>query len=51
MLAVLRAHPRGRHVTVIGVVTADPAGDVEFLTPAGPHPGTRSAGPLPERLP
>ncbi|WLQ35071.1 AIR synthase-related protein [Streptomyces castrisilvae] len=50
VLAALRAHPRGRHATVIGEVTADPTGDVEFLTPAGPHPGTPSAGPLPERL-
>ncbi|THA71760.1 hypothetical protein E6P78_03895 [Streptomyces sp. A0958] len=50
VLAALRAHPRGRHAAVVGEVTADPTGDVEFITPDGTHARMFSAGPLPERL-
>ncbi|MFD5071173.1 AIR synthase-related protein [Streptomyces sp. NPDC058369] len=50
VLAALRAHPGGRHAAVVGEVTADPLGDVEYVTQDGPHTRTPSAGPLPERL-
>lgn len=51
VLAALRAHPYGRHAAVVGEVTADPLGDVEFATPDGARRArTPSAGPLPERL-
>ncbi|MFD7863411.1 AIR synthase-related protein [Streptomyces sp. NPDC059783] len=50
VLTALRAHPRGRHAAVVGEVTADRRGDVEYVTPDGARPRTPSAGPLPERL-
>ncbi|MEU1345571.1 AIR synthase-related protein [Streptomyces sp. NPDC005775] len=50
VLAALRAHPYGRNAALVGEVTADPLGDVEFVTREGVRPRTPSAGPLPERL-
>ncbi|MFE9632054.1 AIR synthase-related protein [Streptomyces sp. NPDC006463] len=51
VLTRLRAHPYGRHATVVGEVTADPLGEVEFRTPDGRlHTRTVPSGTVPERL-
>ncbi|MFF5338013.1 AIR synthase-related protein [Streptomyces sp. NPDC013181] len=50
VLAALRARPEGRRAAVVGEVTADPLGGVEYVIPDGPRARTPSAGPLPERL-
>lgn len=50
VLAALRAHAHGRHAVVVGEVTADRLGDVEFVSVDGVHTRTPSAAPLPERL-
>ncbi|MEW2586178.1 AIR synthase-related protein [Streptomyces virginiae] len=51
VLAALHAHPHGRRAAVVGEVTADPMGDVEFLSPDGRlRTRTVPAGSLPERL-
>ena len=50
VLAALHARPEGRHAAVVGEVTADPTGDIEYVAPDGPTARTPSAGPLPERL-
>lgn len=50
VLDVLRGHAYGRHAAVVGEVTADPLGDVEFVSADGVHARTPSAAPLPERL-
>ncbi|MFJ7590992.1 AIR synthase-related protein [Streptomyces sp. NPDC097617] len=51
VLAALRAHPHGRRAAVVGEVTADPMGDVEYLAPDG-HLRTHTIpfGSVPERL-
>ncbi|MER6313895.1 AIR synthase-related protein [Streptomyces sp. NPDC001581] len=51
VLTALRAQPHGRQAAVVGEVTADPMGDVEFLAPDGRlHTRTVPAGSVPERL-
>ncbi|MFJ6759829.1 AIR synthase-related protein [Streptomyces sp. NPDC091273] len=51
VLAALRAHPYGRQAAVVGEVTADPMGGVEFRAPDGRlHTRTVPAGSVPERL-
>ncbi|WP_405832626.1 MULTISPECIES: AIR synthase-related protein [unclassified Streptomyces] len=51
VLAALRAHPYGRQSAVVGEVTADPMGGVEFRAPDGRlHTRTVPAGSVPERL-
>ncbi|WNI23545.1 AIR synthase-related protein [Streptomyces sp. ITFR-16] len=50
VLAALRGHRYGRHAAVVGQVTDDALGDVEFVTRDGVRPRAPSAGPLPERL-
>ncbi|MFD9102044.1 MULTISPECIES: AIR synthase-related protein [Streptomyces] len=51
VLAALHAHPHGRRAAVVGEVTADPMGDVEFLSPDGRlRTRTVPAGSVPERL-
>ncbi|WP_030765972.1 AIR synthase-related protein [Streptomyces sp. NRRL F-2664] len=51
VLAALRAHPHGRRAAVVGEVTADPMGQVEFLAPdGGLRTRTVPAGSVPERL-
>lgn len=50
VLAAVRAHPHGRDAAVVGEVTGDPTGDVEFVSADGVHARTPSAAPLPERL-
>lgn len=50
-LTALRAHPYGRHAAVVGEVTPEAPGDVEFLTPDGRlHTRTVPSGSVPERL-
>ncbi|UUU39263.1 AIR synthase-related protein [Streptomyces sp. NBC_00162] len=50
-LTALRAHPYGRHAAVVGEVTPEAQGDVEFLTPDGRlHTRTVPSGSVPERL-
>ncbi|MFE0578977.1 hypothetical protein [Streptomyces sp. NPDC058874] len=51
VLAGLHAHPRGRMAAAVGHVTADPVGDVEFLSADGrPHTRGVAVAPPPERL-
>ncbi|MGW7103617.1 AIR synthase-related protein [Streptomyces sp. NPDC054883] len=51
VLAALRALPYGRQAAVVGEVTADPMGEVEYLTPEGAvRPHAVVPGSLPERL-
>ncbi|MFG2985133.1 AIR synthase-related protein [Streptomyces sp. NPDC048258] len=51
VLTALRAHPYGRHATVVGAVTADAPGEVEYRTPDGRlHIRTVPSGSVPERL-
>ncbi|MFI1647026.1 AIR synthase-related protein [Streptomyces avidinii] len=51
VLAALHAHPHGRRAAVVGEVTADPMGDVEFLAHDGRlHARTAPFGSVPERL-
>ncbi|MFE6836542.1 AIR synthase-related protein [Streptomyces sp. NPDC057705] len=51
VLAALHAHPYGRQAAVVGEVTADPMGGVEFRAPDGRlHTRTVPAGSVPERL-
>lgn len=51
VLAALRAHPYGRQAAVVGEVTADPMGEVEYLTPEGAvRSHTVAPGSLPPRL-
>ncbi|GHB74733.1 hydrogenase expression/formation protein HypE [Streptomyces cirratus] len=51
VLAALRAHPYGRQAAVVGEVTADPMGEVEYLAPGGTvRSHTVAPGSLPQRL-
>ncbi|MEV7584311.1 AIR synthase-related protein [Streptomyces erythrochromogenes] len=51
VLAALHAHPRGRLAAVVGEVTADPMGEVEFRSSGGRlRVHAAPAVPVPERL-